>query len=119
MLGHALKILLALFGCALAGTGLWLFLDESYALPIDFDRQYVCIALLAVGAVLIVAAIWARLRSLVGLTLVTAGSAAAILAVRSGEFNVWQLIPIWIAAFVGVFATLIYLIAFVRGKDPI
>lgn len=117
MLGLAVKIAYGLLGCAAAGLGAWLYIDPTFALPITMDRQVVSVVCLSLGAIFILGAVWARIRSMVGLVVVATGTAAAIWAVHYGNFNVWQLIPMWIAAFVGVFATLVYLIAFVRGKD--
>ena len=117
MLGHVIKALSGLTGCAIAGFGLWLMLDETVLAEMRVPRQTSSLALLGGGAVLILAALWARARSLLGLVAVAGGTGLVSWAILYGNLNVWQLIPLWIAAFFGSFAALVCLIAACRGKD--
>lgn len=117
MLGNVFKALLGLSGCACIGFGAWLWWDETVLAIATDSRQPASLVLLGTGVALILAAIWARARSLLGLILVASGTALVSWAILYGDLNVWQLIPLWIAAFFGTFATLVYLIAACRGKD--
>lgn len=117
MIGHVFKVLMGVAGCALAALAGWLWLNEGVPLPVDLSPQAGAAILAGIGVVLMIAVFWPRARSLVGLVGMMFGTAAAIWAILYADFNVWQLIPVWIVAFVGTFATLVYLIAFCRGKD--
>ena len=119
MLGNVIKLLLGVAGAASAGFGAWLMLDASVLPVIAFPRQLTSFAMIGGGVVLLLAAIWARARSLAGLIAITSGTGLASWAIFYGDLNVWQLIPFWIAAFFGCFATLVCLIAVCRGKDII
>lgn len=117
MLGHVIKALSGLTGCAIVSFGVWLMLDETVLAELSVPRQTSSLALLGGGLVLILAALWARARSLLGLVAVAGGTGLVSWAILYGNLNVWQLIPLWIAAFFGSFATLVCLIAACRGKD--
>ena len=81
------------------------------------DDQRIAYMLAGLGVFLLGAAFLARLRSLIGLVLVTAATVAVHWAAIYGDFNVWLLAVFWSLGFIGVFAVLIYLIAFFRGRD--
>lgn len=117
MLGNVFKALLGLAGCASVGLGAWLWLDETVLATIAYPRPFISYVLFGAGTVLLLSAIWARARSLLGLVTVATGTGLASWAILYADLNVWQLIPLWSAAFFGSFATLVYLIAACRGKD--
>lgn len=94
-------------------------LDDSVMAAVALPRQLTSFAMLGSGLVLLLAAVWARARSLIGLIAITSGTGLVSWAILYEDLNVWQLIPFWIAAFFGSFATLVCLIAVCRGKDVI
>ncbi|MEO1553670.1 MAG: hypothetical protein AAFR82_07005 [Pseudomonadota bacterium] len=119
MLGTVFKALLGVAGAVSVGFGAWLMLDDAVLAEISFPRQLTSYTLLGSGGLLLLAAIWARARSLIGLIAVAGGTGLVSWVILYGDLNVWQLIPFWIAAFFGSFATLVCLIAVCRGKDVI
>lgn len=117
MLGNVFKALLGMTGCASAGLGAWLWLDDSVLAMLDDPRPVFTYLLIGFGIVLFLSSIWARARSLLGLAAMASGTGLISWAILYVDLNVWQLIPLWIAAFFGTFVTIVYLIAACRGKD--
>ena len=117
MLGNVFKALLGMTGCASAGLGAWLWLDDTIVAMLDYPRPVFSCVLIGSGVMLTMSSIWARARSLLGLVAMASGTGLISWAILYVDLNVWQLIPLWIAAFFGTFVTIVYLIAACRGKD--